>query len=320
MPLFLIFILNFFILIFINYAAPIDLLLMKRFLPGFEIVEIIILCFYGVWVGKNLLNLKKTASTRSFIWIVFSIVFFLQFIIGILGIEKLLMTGKIHLPVPALIIAGSLYRLNSFFMPILFLSIIILVGPAWCSYLCYIGAWDNKMSAMQNKKSKPLPGWAKILRLIILILTILLPVIFRYFHISMYVSLIVTIVFGLIGVFIIFVISRKMGVLVHCTTYCPIGLVANIIGKISPWRIRISSQCNKCGKCSHACRYDALNSDHIDKKKVGFSCTLCGDCLAECKNGYITYSFLKLSSSTVRSSFIVLITILHTIFIAVARL
>ena len=36
-------------------------------------------------------------------------------------------------------------------MPILFASTLLLVGPAWCSHLCYIGAWDDAMARARKK-------------------------------------------------------------------------------------------------------------------------------------------------------------------------
>jgi len=53
----------------------------------------------------------------------FSIVFFSKFILGVIGIEKLLMTGRLRMPVPASVIAGPNYRGVRFFMPILFVSL-----------------------------------------------------------------------------------------------------------------------------------------------------------------------------------------------------
>ena len=53
------------------------------------------------------------------------------------------MTGKLHLPVPMMILAGPIYRGHTSVMSILFLSTLILSGPAWCSHLCYFGAIDN---------------------------------------------------------------------------------------------------------------------------------------------------------------------------------
>jgi len=76
-------------------------------------------------------------------------------ITGLLGAERLLMTGKLHLPVPALVLAGPLYRGEGFFMLILivFLVTVMFVGPAWCSWLCYVGAWDN-LAASSRRPQK----------------------------------------------------------------------------------------------------------------------------------------------------------------------
>ncbi|HDJ22855.1 MAG TPA: 4Fe-4S binding protein [Candidatus Aminicenantes bacterium] len=66
-----------------------------------------------------------------------------------------LMTGKLHLPVPALILAGPIYRGTLSFMLILFLVTIVLVGPAWCSHLCYVGAWDD-IACRRKRRLVPL--------------------------------------------------------------------------------------------------------------------------------------------------------------------
>ena len=94
---------------------------------------------------------------------IFSIIFFSQLILGVVGLEKLLMTGKLHLPVPALIAAGPLFRGTGFFMAILFTFSVLLVGPAWCSWLCYIGAWDNYAAKF---KKIPISLHIKVLRIV----------------------------------------------------------------------------------------------------------------------------------------------------------
>ena len=65
-----------------------------------------------------------------------------QLALGIFADPIFLMTGKLHLPIPAVILAGPLYRFEGLFMPILFISTLLLSGPAWCSQLCYFGAFD----------------------------------------------------------------------------------------------------------------------------------------------------------------------------------
>ncbi|RKX76643.1 MAG: hypothetical protein DRP87_11355 [Spirochaetes bacterium] len=106
----------------------------------------------------------------------------------------------------------------------------------------------------------------------------------------------------------------------HCTVYCPTGLVANILGKISPWRLKTGSECDVCGKCSNVCRYNALQKVHLERKKPGLTCTLCGDCTDSCNRGAIYYSFPGLSPGGARRAFVVTITVLHAVFLAAARI
>ena len=96
------------------------MLLAERFLPGSGWVEILLLAFYAAWITEKMLDIKKSPSLRKRIWAGFSFVFFSQFILGLAGLEKFLMTGALHLPIPAVILSGPLYRGGGFFMLILF--------------------------------------------------------------------------------------------------------------------------------------------------------------------------------------------------------
>jgi hypothetical protein len=84
-------------------------------------------------------NPKNSPNWRRLSWTLFSIVFFSQMIIGLLGAGNFLMAGKLHLPVPLMIISGPLYRGHLSVMTILFLSTVILTGPAWCSNCAILG-------------------------------------------------------------------------------------------------------------------------------------------------------------------------------------
>ena len=86
--------------------------------------------------------------------------FFGQLALGIFADPIFLMTGKLHLPIPAVILAGPLYRFEGLFMPILFISTLLLSGPAWCSQLCYFGAFDA-WSAGENWNEKGSPITSK---------------------------------------------------------------------------------------------------------------------------------------------------------------
>ena len=295
------------------------MLLLDRFFPGFGWIEILLLAIYAGWITEKMLDPQQSAQWRYRIWLIFSVVFFSQLIIGMAGIDKLLMTGKLHIPVPAMILAGPLYRAERFFMPILFVSTLLLVGPAWCSHLCYIGSWDA-VSASRKKFPQRLSRWRDPMRVAILFIVILTAIGLRTAGFPTLVATISGILFGLIGVGIMALLSRTKGTMVHCVYYCPIGLLATIIGKLSPFRIRICNGCDECGQCTRKCRYDALNIEHIRNRKPGFSCTLCGDCLNSCKGQWIQYKFLGMKPDNARILFIVIIVSLHTVFLGVARI
>lgn len=308
------------LLLFIHLKVKVPvLLLLERFLPGAGLVEILLLALYAGWITEKILDPAKTPAIRAKIWLAFSIVFFTQLILGVAGIEKLLMTGKLHLPVPAMIIAGPLFRGGGFFMLILFVSTVVLLGPAWCSYLCYIGAWDNLASKGKIIPS-PLPKWRNAARIAIFVLIVISAILLRLAGVPGLAATLAGAMCGLAGVGIMVLVSRKMGSMTHCISYCPIGLAANVLGKLNPFRIKISQTCTDCGACRLACRYDALNKQDISNRKPGLTCTLCGDCITRCHEKSIHYSFPGLSPASARILFIVIAVSLHAVFLGVARL
>lgn len=296
------------------------ILLLDRFLPGTGWVEILLLGIYGAWIGEKMLGGKRTAVIRSRIWSLFSLVFFLQLLLGLGGVNQMLMTGELHLPVPAVILAGPIYRGGGFFMLILFAVTLLLVGPAWCSHLCYIGAWDDALSRRQRKDVRQPPAWTRPARWAILAAVIPAAVLLRVLGASAGLAAALGGGFGVLGVVIMIWASRKLGIMAHCIAYCPLGLVANLLGKISPWRIGIQADCTRCGACSRVCRYGALDDSDFERGRPGLTCTLCGDCLSGCRQASIAYRFPGLSAETARRAFLVLAIGLHVVFLGVARM
>ncbi len=305
-------------LFMIQLKVPLNMLLFNRFVPGFGWLEILLLSVYGAVVAARIHDYKTQAKWRIRVWHLFTIVFFTQLILGLLGFDSFLMTGKLHLPVPALIAAGPIYRGHEFFMVFLFLGTIVLVGPAWCSHLCYIGAWDDAAS-----RSKKVPGYYRndSVRVVISILVIAAAILLRLFGVGWLPATILAAVFGLAGVGVMLWLSRKKGTMVHCTAYCPIGLFSNILGKLNPFRIRIDTGgCTSCMACANVCRYSALTLEDIQAGKPSLTCTLCGDCITDCPQNTIHYHFPGLSAETARKLFIVLVVTLHAVFLGVARI
>ncbi len=296
------------------------MLLAERFLPGAGWAEIVGLSLYAAWLHRKMSPRRQTGPWRRRVWGLFSAVFFLQAGIGMMGVDRLLMSGKLHLPVPAMIIAVPLYRGGGLFMPILFLVAVLLAGPAWCSYLCYIGAWDSAM-ATTKRKPRPLPQWRRWVRFVILGGVVLTALALREASVGPATAAWFGAAFGLAGVAIMAFWSRRAGVMTHCVTWCPMSIVATTVGKLSPFRIRVRKEaCTLCLACTTACRYDALSASDIRKGRPGFSCTLCGDCLASCRDRALVYTFPGLSHDRARSLFLVVVVTLHAVFLGLARL
>ena len=228
------------------------------------------------------------------------------------------MSGKLHLPVPAMILAGPIYRNQISFMTLLFLSTILLTGPAWCSQLCYFGAIDGLFSYSSAGKRKIKNKSA--IKNTILLTVISTALILRIIKMDAVVSTIAGIGFGVLGLLIILLFSRKKGKMVQCILYCPVGTLVNYLKYINPFRIKIDTNCNLCHTCTSVCKYDALTLNDLKQKKPGITCTLCGDCIDSCKLKSIRYKLFQLNPTISRKIYLFLTVSLHAVFLALAKI
>jgi ferredoxin-type protein NapH len=313
-----VFLFVFFLLSMVQLKVKLPMMILERFIPGSGWVEIVFISFYAAYVTYKMKDPVNVPRWRRITWITFSVVFFTQLILGISGLDKFLMTGKLHLPIPMMILGGPLYRGQISVMTILFLSTIILSGPAWCSQLCYFGAFDGLASNGKTQRGglKNKVAVKSTLLLVIIIVIILL----RWFNVPVLYATLLAVAFGAGGIAVMVFVSRKKGKMIHCLMYCPIGTVVNIFRYANPFRMYIDSHCNLCMKCSGFCKYDALNIQDIKNKKPSFSCTLCGDCLAACRDNSIKYKYLKLRPETSRNLYLFFTISLHAVFLALARI
>lgn len=315
-------VLIFLLLLAVQIVPSKPILLLERLFVGGGWLQLVLAMIYGatlVWLMQN----RKTRSVwRKRAWILFSIVFFGQLLLGIFVDAFFLMTGNLHFPIPAVILAGPIYRFEVSFMPILFLSTLLLSGPAWCSQLCYFGALDALASSYNHIRKGKIKRFAyhKSLKYTVFFVVVLSALSFRLFGFSSLVAAIFAAIFGIVSVVIIFVVSRQQEKMVHCSSFCPIGTVVAFGKKISPFRICITKSCTQCMACTKRCKYDALNSDEIKKGVVGYTCTYCGDCLAACHHNAIEYHFLGLSAKAAEQLWIIVTVVLHTCFLVIARI
>ena len=308
-----------FLLTMVQLMVDTPMLLAERFINGGGWVQIFIVSLYAAVVAYNMQDRSKQPVWRVRIWALFSIVFFGQLLLGISGLSIFLMTGELHLPIPFMIVAGPLYRAELSFMTILFVTTIIISGPAWCSQLCYFGAIDalasRKVKHGKKGKMKLLPY--KMTGLITVILTAL---IMRFAGAGPLLTTSVAVGFGLIGLLVIFILSRSRGKMMHCIAYCPIGTIVHYTKYINPFRFRIDNNCTNCMRCIPVCRYNALDSERIRMKSPGITCTLCGDCMSACKPGSFYYKFPGLNRVTSGNLYLGITITLHAVFLALARI
>lgn len=304
----------------LHLKGPARMLLLNRFLPGGGLLEALALGFYAAWVAGRMADRKSQPLWRKRVWTVLSVVVLGQFALGLLGLDRFLMNPeRLHPPVPALIVAAPLYRGEGLFMPILFAATLLLVGPAWCSHLCYIGAWDLRASTAR-KRPLELPRWTRALRWAILAAVVAGALALRTLGVPGWAAAALGIAFGAVGVVLMVLWSRRTGTMAHCTVFCPIGLLANLGGKVSPFRLRIGDLCTDCNACMPVCRYGALTLKDIAARRAGLSCTLCGDCLSRCKDGQIGYRFPGLDPGRARNLFLLLAVSTHAVFLGVTML
>ena len=302
----------------IQIFTPKPIILLERFGRGWGWIEIGLLMMYGAFAAMKMSDPKNISKWRVRFWLLFSIVFFLQLIFGISGIKECLMTGKLHFPIPAMIIAGPVYRAETSIMTIIFISSILLTGPAWCSQLCYFGAIDAVFANGKTNK-RPLKNKSAI-KYSILALVIVVALIYNFLGIKGWIPSLSILALGIIGLLVIIWLSRKNRKMIHCTLYCPIGTVVNHLKFISPFRLVINDSCTSCLVCTKSCKYDALTKSDITNLKPGITCTLCGDCISSCHNSSLQYRFGKLKHDKAHFLYLFITISLHVIFISLARI
>lgn len=314
----LIFSITFLLLTIIQVVPERAMLLLERFVPNFGWIEVFLFSIVAVFLADKLNDPLTSTKWRKISWISFSFFFFAQLLLGIIGIDECLMTGKLHFPIPAMILGGPIYRGELTFMVFLFSATVILSGPTWCSQLCYFGALDLVSSGMRPKKF----SWKymKTFKFTILILFVFATLFFRLLGFSTIYAIVFASSFGITGLLIILFLSSKTKKMIHCTYFCPIGTLVSLIKKINPFRVKITPSCNQCMKCTITCKYGALERSHIQQLEPGATCTYCGDCLSSCHADAIHYQLFHFKPKTARRIYVAVTVIIFSVFFAVARI
>ena len=306
------------ILVPVQIVTDPPMLLLERLFRGGGYIQILMVASFGFIMEYNMLIPGRTSWWRRFSWSLYSAVFFLQLILGIAADRVFLLSGNLHLPVPAMIISGPVYRGSFSVMTLIFLGAVLLSGPAWCSQFCYFGAID---SAFAGGKSSPGTGRNRMaLKNTFLLLAVLVALVMRISGAGADLALAAGIITGITGLIIIVILSRTRRRMIHCTVWCPVGTLTNYLKFINPFRLKIRNDCTRCMRCSTVCRYDALQRNDILRLKPGLTCTLCGDCITACHSESIFYHFPGLKSSSARKLYITVTVILFSMVLALGKI
>ena len=296
------------------------LLLGERLLPGWGgWFQLTLAALFGGWLYLQMFDRERRGIWRRRIWMLFSIVFFTQLLLGIFADSVFLMSGKLHFPIPGLIPAGVFYRGEMSFMPFLFIVTILLSGGAWCSQLCYFGACDNLAAGKTGRRERFSPGVRAKLRWTVLLLFILVASVLRVFDIPVIYSAVIAAFAGITGGAVILFVSRKRHIAVHCSSYCPAGTLVMYLKYISPWRFGMNNRCLHCMACTRVCRYGALSKESVLRGYPEVNCTLCGDCLSACRHDALEYRLWGVSPVLAERLWLGTTLVLFTCFLSIAR-
>ena len=85
-------------LVVVQIMAKRPMLMVDRYFPEMGWIEIIALSLYAGFLTPRILNPKTSIRWRTILWLTFSVIFFSQLTLGILGLESFLMTeiGRAH--------------------------------------------------------------------------------------------------------------------------------------------------------------------------------------------------------------------------------
>jgi Pyruvate/2-oxoacid:ferredoxin oxidoreductase delta subunit len=79
-----------------------------------------------------------------------------------------------------------------------------------------------------------------------------------------------------------------------CYLICPIGAMTWLLERIAPLRVRVDhSKCIQCGICEEKAPCPTISKLLDEKAKFIPDCTSCGECLEECEEDAISFSFVK---------------------------
>ncbi len=308
-------------LLAVRRHVPVPMLMLERLAPSVGGVQAFLVAWYAAAMAGVLLDPVRTRKARQWAWRLFCGVFFAQFVLGAAGLTTFLTSGRLHAPLPAFIIYGPFYREAPSMMLVVAGISVLLLGSAWCSHLCYFGPLDAL--AAQGRPIRPLPRFWRWMRVwgrpLVLALGALLAFVLGRLGLDAAHAVALALLWGLVSLLIMALASRRYGGMLHCSAFCPMGLVVSLLARLSPWRLSVDTgRCDQCGVCERVCAYRAITPASRTLGRSTWRCSLCRDCVGVCHRQAITLKGPWMGPRASWHVFVGLAAFLHGLFLGVA--
>ncbi len=198
-------------------------------------------------------------------------------------------------------------------IPILTIMVTLMLGRAFCGWLCPFGAfmtiadrcgrWLGKSRLFRQSKRvrRWLQLWQQLLKRLLPLrdLWLLLLAILFVFGLNwasaltpyaLFSQAIVRLIIGTVPWLLIafFVGTTVLGRL-WCAVFCPTGMLLSLISRVRLFRIRTNERCVHCHQCSAQCPVAAAPSDQATASE---GCLVCGACSAVCPTRAVEFRIL----------------------------
>jgi ferredoxin-type protein NapH len=183
----------------------------------------------------------------------------------------------------------------------IWLAMTLVVGKAWCSYICFFGGIEEGFAAIPKRakirrldpRLRLIP-WAILLFVVVLSGALFEPVYCMWLcpfkavteypavhsvETAVQMGIFIALFAGLV-VALPFLTKKRT----QCAYFCPFGAFQSLFNKMNQFEIRFDREkCVDCTLCQTACPTMALSAESIRAGRTLMNCMKCGACVDSCK-------------------------------------
>ena len=111
---------------------------------------------------------------------------------------------------------------------------------------------------------------------------------YAFYHVDVWIRSLPTLIIAA-ATFVLVAILAWRGGRTYCNTICPVGTLLSFFARFSWFKIRFDAdKCKNCSLCTKNCKASCID---FKAHQVDYSrCVACGNCLASCKFGALSYN------------------------------